>query len=264
MDIMPWISGVQQIIDVAQSVNAVQPLEAAQQLEPVAQLGFWDMIANATLVVKCVMAMLASMSLISWSIIFYKIIQINMGRRKALQERAMFQHASNLADGVQMLRDQHSSFLYSIAKKGLQEFRRLEQSTIHPNLKFRVAGDNLHRVLEQGVNENLSEMSRSLSFLATCASSAPFIGLFGTVWGIMNSFHSIGQMKTAALAAVAPGISEALVATAIGLGVAIPAAIAYNMFVGMMGTVQTEMECFASDFLNRAQLELPWMSKQGE
>jgi Cell division and transport-associated protein TolQ (TC 2.C.1.2.1) len=146
----------------------------------------------------------------------------------------------------------------------LQEFRRLEQSVIHPNLKFRVAGDNLRRVLEQGVSESLGEMSKSLAFLATCANAAPFIGLFGTVWGIMNSFHAIGQMKTAALAAVAPGISEALVATAIGLAVAIPATIAYNTFLGMITTVQTEMECFASEFLNRAQLELPWMNKRSE
>jgi len=242
----------------------MQQLATATQLGGTAHLGFWDMISNATLVVQGVMSLLAIMSLISWSIIFYKIIQIHLGRRKAIRERAMFQNSTNLADGVQSLREQSGSVLYPIAKKGLQEFRRLEQSVIHPNLKFRVSGDNLRRVLEQGVTESLGEMSRSLAFLASCANAAPFIGLFGTVWGIMNSFHSIGQMKTAALAAVAPGISEALVATAIGLAVAIPATLAYNMFLGMINTVQMEMECFASEFLNRAQLELPWMNKRSE
>ena len=256
--------GVVEQMNVTQPIDSMQQLGAATHLGGMSQFSFWDMIANATLVVQGVMALLCLMSLISWSIIFYKIIQINLGRRKALQERALFQNATNLADGVQILREQGNSALYPIAKKGLQEFRRLEQSVIHPNLKFRVAGDNLRRVLEQGVTEGLGQMSRSLAFLATCANSAPFIGLFGTVWGIMNSFHAIGQMKTAALAAVAPGISEALVATAIGLAVAIPATIAYNTFLGMINTVQSEMECFASEFLNRAQLELPWMNKRGE
>lgn len=263
MDAVPQ-TGVVQQMDVAHSVDAMQQLGAATQLGGMPQMGFWEMISNATLVVQGVMGLLALMSLISWSIIFFKIIQIHFGRRKAIQERALFSNATNLADGVQILREQGNSTLYPIAKKGLVEFKRLEQSVIHPNLKFRVAGDNLRRVLEQGVSENLGEMAKSLSFLATCANAAPFIGLFGTVWGIMNSFHSIGQMKTAALAAVAPGISEALVATAIGLAVAIPASIAYNTFLGMITTVQTEMECFASDFLNRSQLELPWMNKRSE
>ncbi len=258
-------TGVIDPMNVTQPIDSMQQLGAATQLGGMSQMGFWDMVANATVVVQGVMGLLAFMSLISWSIIFYKIIQINLGRTKALRERALFQNATNLADGVQILREQGgNSVLYPIAKKGLQEFRRLEQSVIHPNLKFRVAGDNLRRVLEQGVSESLSAMNRALAFLATCANAAPFIGLFGTVWGIMNSFHSIGQMKTAALAAVAPGISEALVATAIGLAVAIPATIAYNTFLGMINTVQTEMECFASEFLNRAQLELPWMNKRSE
>ncbi|WP_083517930.1 MotA/TolQ/ExbB proton channel family protein [Desulfomicrobium orale] len=262
METVPQIGDVQQM-------NLTQPdvahqLGAGTQLGGMQSLGLWDMISNATLVVQGVMGLLLLMSLISWSIIFFKIAQIHFGRRKAIHERSLFRNATNLADGVQILREERSSILYPVAKKGLTEFRRLEQSVIHPNLKFRVAGDNLRRVLEEGVRESLGSMSASLAFLATCANSAPFIGLFGTVWGIMNSFHAIGQMKTAALAAVAPGISEALVATAIGLAVAIPATIAYNTFLGMINTVQTEMECFASEFLNRAQLELPWMNKRGE
>jgi len=263
MEAVPQMGVVEQM-NVTQPIDSMQQLGDATQLGGMSQMGFWDMISNATVVVQGVMALLALMSLISWSIIFNKIIKINLERRKALHERALFQNATNLADGVQTLREQGNSALYPIAKRGLQEFRRLEQSVIHPNLKFRVAGDNLRRVLEQGVTEGLGEMSKSLAFLATCANAAPFIGLFGTVWGIMNSFHSIGQMKTAALAVVAPGISEALVATAIGLAVAIPATIAYNTFLGMIGTVQMEMECFASEFLNRAQLELPWMNKRSE
>ena len=103
------------------------------------------------------------------------------------------------------------------------------------------------RVLRQGVTVELAKLSKSLPFLATCANATPFIGLFGTVWGIMNSFHSIGLMQSSALAAVAPVISEALVATAIGLAVAIPAVLAYNFFLGYM-------PCFVEAISTLAQI----------
>ena len=96
----------------------------------------------------------------------------------------------------------------------------------------------------------------ALSFLATSANTAPFIGLFGTVWGIMNTFHAIGAMKSASLATVAPGISEALIATAMGLLVAIPATIGYNTFHGSLGVLETRLVNFAGMFLNRVQREL--------
>ena len=95
-----------------------------------------------------------------------------------------------------------------------------------------------------------------LPILATTANTAPFIGLFGTVWGIMNSFHSIGLSKSASLATVAPGISEALVATAIGLAVAIPATVGYNMFLSKLGQLDTLLGNFAGYFLNRVQREI--------
>ena len=102
----------------------------------------------------------------------------------------------------------------------------------------------------------LARLQRSLSLLATTANTAPFIGLFGTVWGIMSSFHSIGMLKSASLATVAPGISEALVATAIGLAVAVPATIGFNIFMGKLAGVDTLLVNFAGVFLNRVQREL--------
>ncbi len=245
-----------------------QPVDIGQNLGglPVSggvpEFDFWHMVSNATWVVQGVLILLVIMSLISWSIIFFKVIQLNLYRLRTLRERELFLGAANLADGVQILREQSGSCLYPVAKLGIAELKRLEKSTIHPNLKFRVAGENLQRTLQQGVQGVITELSRTMAFLATCANASPFIGLFGTVWGILNSFHAIGQMKTAALAAVAPGISEALVATAIGLGVAIPASLAYNTFTGMLGTIQSHMEHFSVDFLNRAQLELPWLGKR--
>ena len=114
--------------------------------------------------------------------------------------------------------------------------------------------DNVRRSLRQGVASEMARLERSLSLLATTANTAPFIGLFGTVWGIMHSFHSIGMLKSASLATVAPGISEALVATAIGLGVAVPATIGFNIFMGKLSQVDTLN--FAGVFLNRVQREL--------
>jgi biopolymer transport protein TolQ len=100
--------------------------------------------------------------------------------------------------------------------------------------------------------------------LATCSNSAPFIGLFGTVWGIMNAFQSIGLQQSAALTTVAPGIAEALIATAFGLAVAIPASIAYNSYLGVLHTIESELINFAGAFLNRAQRELPWLTVGNE
>jgi biopolymer transport protein TolQ len=117
-------TGVVEQMNVTQPIDSIQSLGAATQLGGMSQMGLWDMISNATVVVQGVMGLLAIMSLISWSIIFFKIFQINAGRRKALRERAMFQNATNLADGVQTLREQGNSALYPIAKRGLQEFRR--------------------------------------------------------------------------------------------------------------------------------------------
>ncbi len=223
------------------------------------ELGFWSMVSGATLVVKAVLLLLGLMSLGSWTIIFFKWIQLVGVRRRAVRDMEAFEATADLAKGVDVLRNAQGSPLYPIAFGALHEMRKLEDSSLHPTLLFRVSGDNLDRILRQGVNKQLGRLATALSFLGTCANAAPFIGLFGTVWGIMHSFHSIGLQKTAALAAVAPGISEALVATAIGLGVAIPAAIAYNSFLGLLNGIQTECTVFADAFLNRAQRELPWM-----
>ncbi|MGX9365798.1 MotA/TolQ/ExbB proton channel family protein [Desulfoplanes sp. PS50] len=228
-------------------------------MDMMSQLGFWSMISGATLVVKSVLILLGAMSLGSWTIIFFKWIQLAGVRRRALRDLEEFEATADLSKGVEVLRNAKDSPLYPIAFDALAEMRQLEKSSMHPSLLFRVSGENLKRVLTQGVSKQLGQLASTLSFLGTCANAAPFIGLFGTVWGIMHSFHSIGLQKTAALAAVAPGISEALVATAIGLGVAIPAAIAYNSFLGLLNGIETELGAFSGSFLNRAQRELPWM-----
>jgi biopolymer transport protein TolQ len=134
---------------------------------------------------------------------------------------------------------------------------RTEGDTGNESLDMQLATmDNLKRAIRKAESQELSNLGKSLSFLATTGSAAPFIGLFGTVWGIMASFHDIGMRGSASLAVVAPGISEALVATAAGLAVAIPAVIAYNFFSNQLNEIENEMQNFSTDFLNLVERDL--------
>jgi biopolymer transport protein TolQ len=126
-----------------------------------------------------------------------------------------------------------------------------------PSLSTRVVGvENIKRALRRAINTEMTRMTKMIPFLATTGNTAPFIGLFGTVWGIMNSFHGIGQMGSASLAVVAPGISEALVATAVGLAAAIPAVIAFNYYMNKIRTLETELHSFSADFLNIVERDI--------
>ncbi len=223
-------------------------------------MDLFEMLRHATVVVKFVIVLLVAMSLISWSIIFYKIKSLRRARRQAVQDFKRFQAAPDLGSAVQILARGPDSPLYPLAYQAVAELKRLEGAVMPAAQKSRIAMDNLRRVLRQNINLSLENLTATLPFLATCASTAPFIGLFGTVWGIMHSFHAIGVTKSASLATVAPGLSEALLVTAIGLAVAIPASIAYNFFRGVLGSIEVELVNFAGAFLNRVQRELPWVA----
>ncbi len=226
------------------------------------QSGIWNMLSGATLVVKGVLVLLAGMSFISWMIIFYKFLTLGRAKKNIVGDIEVFQKTNGLNAAMGALFRRSFSPTFKIAEQGRAEIEKINLSGLHPNLKFRVAKGNLERCLRQEVSTQLTLLEKSLPFLATTANAAPFIGLFGTVWGIMHAFHSIGTQKTAALAAVAPGISEALVATAIGLAVAIPASIAYNSFMGTLGALRNYLEAFATAFLNQAEREQSWLPAQ--
>ena len=219
--------------------------------------GIFTVVAQATLVVKLVLALLVLMSIASWAIIIMKLVYLSNTRKKAAEDLDAFQSARDLRGAVQMLGRTPQAPAYQVAMRGVHELNRLEDTTGLPEAPEQVVQDSVRRALEQGVNVQLDKMGSYISFLATCANAAPFIGLFGTVWGIMHSFHAIGQMKSAALAAVAPGISEALVATAVGLAVAIPATIAYNAFRGLLGRAEMDLMNLSGAFQSRVQRELP-------
>lgn len=216
------------------------------------EIGFLDMIWHATLVAKLVMLLLMVMSVSSWSLIIYKWFTLTSAKKKALLGLERFTNARDLREAVQSLGGDASSPLYHVAQQGVAEFNRLKEAGNSGD----VVSDNVRRSLRQGVSESMSRLNSSIAFLATTANTAPFIGLFGTVWGIMYSFHQIGLQKTASLATVAPGISEALIATAVGLFVAIPATVGYNSFLSAMQAIESELVNFAGVFLNRVQREL--------
>lgn len=226
----------------------------------VTETGMLQLILGATLAVKCVMLLLVVMSLWSWTIIFYKFVTLLSARKKVERGYDAFVAADDLSSGLKAIGSDGGQ-LNRVSALAIKEFRKLEKADMDRERKRLLMKDTLRRVLRQGISAEMRRLSSNLPFLATCANAAPFIGLFGTVWGIMHSFHSIGQAQTASLATVAPGISEALIATAIGLIVAIPATITYNFFLGKLSEVETGMIDFAGAFLNRAEREITWTKK---
>lgn len=219
-----------------------------------------DIVSQATPVAKIVLALLCAMSVTSWTIIIYKFFALRAAHRKAVEGIERFTDARDLRDAVGYLAGDATSPVYHVAQQGVAEFNRLREGGNSED----VAADNVRRSLRQGVSEAMNTLNASLAFLATTANTAPFIGLFGTVWGIMHSFHQIGMKKTAAIATVAPGISEALIATALGLFVAIPATMGYNMFLNSLTVIESELVNFAGVFLNRVQREIDTSRKAGD
>jgi len=224
-------------------------------MEPIATAANLDVVslfAQATMVVKGVLLLLLCMSLGSWALMIQKWVSLRSAYNKALEGLERFERTGSLREAVQSLGSDPSSPLYFVAHQGVMEFNRAKEVGTSSD----VVVDNVRRSLRQGVGTELARLHHSLSLLATTANTAPFIGLFGTVWGIMHSFHAIGLLKSASLAVVAPGIAEALVATAIGLGVAVPATVGYNFFLGKLNEVETQLVNFAGVFLNSVQREL--------
>ncbi len=225
------------------------------------EMSYLELLGHATLVVKLVIILLVVMSLASWTIIFTKLFMLKGAKKRAIRDMSAFQEAGSLHSAIERMGLDLYSPAYRVAVEGVSELNRFEDYSMPEAGRFETVADNLRRSLNHGVSNEVNRLTSSLSFLATCASAAPFIGLFGTVWGIMHSFHSIGVEGAASLATVAPGISEALIATAIGLAVAIPAAVAYNYFNGIIAHLESELQNFTGVFLNRVQRELPAMTQ---
>jgi biopolymer transport protein TolQ len=213
-----------------------------------------ELILNAGPVVKLVLLVLAYFSVVSWGIIFFKFLVIRRATRDSERFLEFFWAKKRFDLISQGLEHYAHSPLATLFREGYQELakgvRKHEGEEEHiPSADLGSVG-NVGRALRRATTQEIHRLEKYLTFLATTGSTAPFIGLFGTVWGIMDSFHGIGKTGSASLAVVAPGISEALVATAIGLVAAIPAVMAYNHFVNKVNVLSGEMDNFSQELLN--------------
>jgi biopolymer transport protein TolQ len=201
-----------------------------------------------------ILALLAFFSLLSWTIIFRKWRTFRQASQESQDFIAFFRKSSRLSEVESACDHYRGTPLSGIFSAGYQELNAQIQ-TLHPqNLDHPVlAAKNvtgIQRALQRASAAELSVLEKSMSWLATTGSVTPFIGLLGTVIGIINAFNGLGQIKVASIQAVAPGISEALIATAAGLFAAIPAVIAYNQFISKIKNIAVEMDDFCSEFLN--------------
>lgn len=215
-----------------------------------------ELFTGTGYVVKGVLAVLLYFSVVSWAIIFYKLLLIQ--RAKNESERFLdFFWKTKRFDAISAQLDRFGNSPLSVLfNEGYGEMKKLmereEQNEEAAGIVTTELGgiDNIARALRRATTSEITRLEKYTTFLATTGSTAPFIGLFGTVWGIMNSFRGIGQTGSASLAVVAPGIAEALIATAIGLVAAIPAVMGYNHFQHKIRVIIAEMDSFSTEFLN--------------
>jgi biopolymer transport protein TolQ len=233
----------------------------------IVELDIVHMISNAGPMVQFVMLLLLFFSIMSWAIILIKYRYIRKAFKESAEFTDFFWKSRDLSNAFAKAKQLHGSPLARIFRIGYVELKKTSQSATPPSpqnaavkktggnqsmaMDTRFTGtDNVQRALRRAITTEMTRMTQMVPFLATTGNTAPFIGLFGTVWGIMNSFAGIGQKGSANLAVVAPGISEALVATAAGLAAAIPAVIAFNFFMSKIRVVESELQSFSADFLN--------------
>ena len=212
-----------------------------------ADLSFVHLIANASLVVQLVMLLLLMASLTSWTMIFRKWMALKQALRAADEFEERFWSGGELGAMYKQItaRRRDMSGMESIFEAGFKEFARLrKQSGIEPMSVL----EGAQRVMRVALSREIDDLETHLSFLATVGSTSPYVGLFGTVWGIMNSFRSLGNVHQATLAMVAPGIAEALVATAMGLFAAIPAVIAFNRYSNDVERLVNRYDNFLEEF----------------
>jgi biopolymer transport protein TolQ len=225
----------------------------------------FELVLNAGPVAKFVLALLTVFSVVCWALMVEKWWQFRKVRNESLAFLRLFREGRRFSVVYAGARKHRESPLAQLYAAGCQEagtplggIEGLDQALEDTDEGLPVDRlDAVNRAMRRAASSEISRMERYLPFLATTASAAPFIGLFGTVWGVMSAFHGIGREGSASLAVVAPGISEALIATAAGLAAAIPAVMAYNFFVNRVKHWAAEMEGFSLDLLNLLSRPVP-------
>lgn len=220
-------------------------------------LSVFALVANASLVVQVIMALLLVASFLSWSSIFAKAFSLSRARKATQDFETAFWNASDITSLYQSLNDQGDArreTLERIFQAGFREFLKYRKV---PGADGRQVMESARRAMKATFQRDMDSLESSLNFLATTGSVSPYVGLFGTVWGIMNAFRGLSSVGQATLAQVAPGIAEALVATAMGLFAAIPAVIAYNRYTHQVDRLANRFETFIEEFSNILQRQLP-------
>jgi biopolymer transport protein TolQ len=222
---------------------------------------------SADLIVQLVLILLLFFSITSWAIILIKTRYIAKAFKESAQFVEFFWKSRDLSNAFVKAKQLNASPVARVFRVGYLELKKFSQTggagpaiaaeADPAALGSRFSGsENIKRSLRRAINTEMTQLNQMVPFLATTGNTTPFIGLFGTVWGIMQSFHNIGLKGSANLAVVAPGISEALVATAAGLAVAIPAVIAFNHFNQKIRIFDTELQSFSADFLNIVERDI--------
>jgi len=210
-------------------------------------LSIIQLVIHASFLVQLVMLLLLGLSMMSWFIIFRKRQVMKMAQAAAQQFESRFWSGGDLGQLYKELstRGERIRGMESIFQAGFKEFARLRQQS---GVDAREIMKGVQRAMRVALNRETEHLELHLPFLATVGSTSPYVGLFGTVWGIMNSFHALGNVNQATLAMVAPGISEALIATAMGLFAAIPAVIAYNRYSTQTDRLVNRYDNFLEEF----------------
>ncbi|MFN9010010.1 MAG: MotA/TolQ/ExbB proton channel family protein [Hyphomonadaceae bacterium] len=257
---------------VVESVNAVaaaapSAAEAAAAAAEAAKnagqqnITLMDMIAASPFVSKVVLVILLICAVYAIALMFEKIIVMRGNKKRTVEFVAAYKKAKSPEEAAQLLAKQPDGFAKKMFAAGYGELQKAKDAGLYNNRDAR--GDLIERIrsaMTAEQNKGIEELGSNMTFLASIGSNAPFIGLFGTVWGIMNSFIAIANTQTTSLAVVAPGIAEALFATAAGLVAAIPAVLIYNFSAKQTGTIGGYLEDFEADFISLVTRD---MDKQG-
>ena len=220
-------------------------------MTPTANLSVLTLILEASIVVQIVMAMLVLVSIMSWTVIFKKSQTISRAKEESEKFEKNFWSGGDLMALYQQAEERKiPGPLARVFESGMREFLKGRQSTLSSG---QLSIDGARRAMRASFQRELDELESSLPFLASVGSVSPYIGLFGTVWGIMHAFTGLANVQQATLASVAPGIAEALIATALGLFAAIPAVLAYNRYATHVDRLSMRFESFIEEFSNILQ-----------
>lgn len=240
---------LQGIATAAAQTTTVLPPAAAPEHD------LWSLAIGSGWVVRLVLLTLIATSIVSWGIALAKGREMRRARRQSARFIEVFWEAKNLTAIQAASGDMKQSPVAQVFRAGYQELQRLTRLKRGEEGEESEFGgiENVQRAMQRARTQEVTRLERGLTFLATTASTAPFIGLFGTVWGIMTAFMGLSVTTSSSIQAVAPGIAEALVATAVGLAAAIPAVVMYNRFARQLRVLTAEMDTFGAEFLNIAE-----------